>query len=197
MSVSEGKHKKSAKGVTKHAQKKLKHEAFKTVLTSALMVRVVNNRIASSNHRIETIATNKIALTSFDNKRYIMSDKISSLPFGHYSIRDDVFNRMILDDSDWAEDETSEASEETQHVAELVTASNWKAPDMGFHQREYTESELGDVVDLDQLSILEEEEEQESLNPFIDFEAEEVSDEEEMSRKRRKRSNFVIESDSD
>lgn len=152
---------------------------------------------------METIAANKIALTSFDNKRYIKNDKVSTLPFGHYSIRDEVFEKMILDDSSWGEEDVSESPE--HNLVALERNYNWNEPDMGFMQREYTESELGNVVDFDQLSLMsDQEEELEDRNPFIEFEAEEVSEEEQNSeedetlqRKKagRKRRHFVIDSD--
>lgn len=106
---------------------------------------------------------------------------------------------MILDDSTWGEDDRSEEIEAVDRIEAGIQLDNWNVPDMGFMQREYTESELGDVVDFDRLSLMEEQEEEiESVNPFIEFEAQEVSDEDEETeevRGRRKRPHFVIDSD--
>lgn len=40
----------------------------------------------SDKHKVSTVSTQKIALNSTDNKRYILSNKNDSLPWGHYSI---------------------------------------------------------------------------------------------------------------
>lgn len=37
----------------------------------------------SFNHRIKTLSARKKALAPFDDKRYLLSDGITSLPFGH------------------------------------------------------------------------------------------------------------------
>ena len=39
------------------------------------------------NNQIMTIETNKMALNSFDDKRYLRDDGINSFPYGHYKIR--------------------------------------------------------------------------------------------------------------
>ena len=49
---------------------------------------------------------------------------------------------------------------------------SWSPPDLGFNQREYNESELEDVVNLDESFV----EQSTSRNPFIDGEAAEALD---------------------
>ena len=41
--------------------------------------------LRSFNHRIKTLSARKKALVPFDDKRYLLSDGISSLPYGHQS----------------------------------------------------------------------------------------------------------------
>ena len=53
---------------------------------------------------------------------------------------------------------------------ELMDA--WSPPDLGFNQREYSDSELEDVVNLDESFV----EQSPPRNPFIDDEAAEASD---------------------
>ena len=40
----------------------------------------------SRRHNIETIKVNKISLTPYDDKRWVLDDGINTLAFGHYSI---------------------------------------------------------------------------------------------------------------
>ena len=47
------------------------------------LYRAENTRIASDRHVLNTVRTNKIALSSFDDKRYILDDGISTLPYGY------------------------------------------------------------------------------------------------------------------
>ena len=63
--------KKSAKGISKYAKRELTHNKYKQSLTYCSLVRSENVRINSCNHNLQTIITNKISLSAFDNKRYI------------------------------------------------------------------------------------------------------------------------------
>ena len=44
------------------------------------------NTIRSSGHELRTIRMNKVGLSSFDNKRYVLDDNINTLAFNHYLI---------------------------------------------------------------------------------------------------------------
>ena len=101
----DGKQKLSAKGVSRFAQTSLKHDVYKNVLTTNNLIRTNNIRIGSHNHQLETICNNKIALSAFDDKRFIQENGIQTLPFGHYLIRDIAAFREILQDPDWGEEE--------------------------------------------------------------------------------------------
>ena len=66
-------------------------------------------RIGSSKHQLQIIKVNKVSLSSFDDKRLILEDGISTLPFGHSMIRDVHVTQDIFDEPDWRyeEDETT------------------------------------------------------------------------------------------
>ena len=64
-----GSGKQSAKGVTKDARMRLNHYMYKDVLHKVNFVRMINTRIASSNHNITTIVTNKKLLSGYDDNR--------------------------------------------------------------------------------------------------------------------------------
>ena len=44
------------------------------------------NTIRSDHHQISSYQINKISLSCYDDKRYILHDGISSLAYGHFSI---------------------------------------------------------------------------------------------------------------
>ena len=103
--------KQSAKRVTKDARRSMTHELYKRTLLGGEVV--LNTRIASSNHRLHTIVVNKKSLSGYDDKRFIMNDQVSTLPYGHQSLRDDMFFRTIVNDPDWgSEDEESEKEQQ-------------------------------------------------------------------------------------
>ena len=64
------------------------------------MVRSSNTRIHSINHNIDTIVINKVSLGAYDNKRFIINNGVDTLPFGHYSLRDHVYDGKIAAEPD-------------------------------------------------------------------------------------------------
>ena len=44
------------------------------------------NSIRSIRHKVYSIRQTKVALNPRDDKRYILADKINTLPWGHYNI---------------------------------------------------------------------------------------------------------------
>ena len=78
--------KQSAKGVSKHVKKTLHHDKFKAVLKSKSPLRKLVTSIISDKHSVNITESNKIALSAFDDKRYYLSDGISSYAYGHYKI---------------------------------------------------------------------------------------------------------------
>ena len=78
---------KRAKGVKKCVvKKKISHGDYKNCLFENNNIYRAAKSIRSYNHRIYTINQNKKALSSFDDKRYILDDGVSTLPHGHYKI---------------------------------------------------------------------------------------------------------------
>ena len=78
--------KQSAKGVAKSVKKTLHHDLFKKCLLSKEQVTKTMFQLKSFNHQIVVNSVEKIALSAFDDKRYILNDGIASLAYGHYAI---------------------------------------------------------------------------------------------------------------
>ena len=93
---------------------------------------------------------NKIALSAYEDKRYINADRKTTLPFGHFSLRDEYISKKICDEPDWGIE--SEEDINVFNLTEGGEASGWGTPDPGFNQRTYSKEELEDVVDLTNLS---------------------------------------------
>ena len=208
-----GRQKLSAKGVCRFAQKDLKHELNKKVLHTGNSFKTINMKIGSEKHQLQTIKTNKVSLSSFDDKRFILEYGISTLPHGHYMIRDVHVTQDIFDEPDWGNEEDEEETPtsptwdeligndpvntvtqifpEEQQSAQVVREPEeiftqgddepitltqelmeaWSPPDLGFNQREYSDSELEDFVSLDESFV----EQSPPRNLFIDDEAVETT----------------------
>jgi len=79
---------KKCKGIKKNITKKaITHDDYKECLFSKReeMRRMVI--IRSEKHELYTQQVNKVALSAEDDKRVIMEDGISTLAYGHYSLR--------------------------------------------------------------------------------------------------------------
>ena len=57
----------------------LPRRAVKETITRATM-----NLIRSELHKMYSITCNKLALSSFDDKRYVLDDKVNTRAHGHY-----------------------------------------------------------------------------------------------------------------
>lgn len=77
---------KKAKGVKKPVTKKLKFTDYIDVLTTGKELRGKNVHFKSIKHRIFTREQNKVALSRNDDKRFILSDNVSTKSWGHYTI---------------------------------------------------------------------------------------------------------------
>ena len=160
----------TTKGTKKFAQAKLNHEMFKKTLETADLVRVENIKFNTDRHQLQTVCVNKIALSAYDDKRYISSDRKTTLPFGHYSLRDEYITKKMCTVTDWGTD-----LHEPYNVFELPEvreALGSETADPGFHQPSYT-NELNYVVELSNLSDHSDDSNHEIINPFILNEAEE------------------------
>ena len=77
-----------AKGVKKYVVKnQILHENYKETLFEQIVFRHGMNILRSLGHQLYGIHVNKLSLSPFDSKRWIMDDGIHTLAFGHYSIR--------------------------------------------------------------------------------------------------------------
>ena len=78
---------KKAKGVKKNVIKKgISHQDYVNVLSVCKVLHHQMNTIRSDRHQISSYQINKISLSPFDGKRYILSDGISSYAYGHLNI---------------------------------------------------------------------------------------------------------------
>jgi hypothetical protein len=75
------------KGVPKH-KKHDEIDIYKGILFNETQNFVEFNRIGSKRMNVYTIYQKKIALSNFDDKRYILDDGINTLAFGHYKINE-------------------------------------------------------------------------------------------------------------
>jgi hypothetical protein len=65
----------------------LTHERYRAALLNDQVESATFIGIRSYNHQLFTETYSKRTLSSFDNKRYLMPDRISSLPYGHKAVR--------------------------------------------------------------------------------------------------------------
>lgn len=79
---------KRAKGIQKAVVKNdLKHEQYVNCVLEGKTVMCNMNLIRSKKHNLQIINVNKLGLSGFDDKRYILNSGIDTLAFGHYRIR--------------------------------------------------------------------------------------------------------------
>ena len=79
--------KNTAKGVRKSVKDtQISFEDYEHALTTLEVKSVSMNRIASTLHVVHSMTTRKVALSAFDDKRYICDDGISTLAHGHCDI---------------------------------------------------------------------------------------------------------------
>jgi len=84
--LGEGENKK-AKGVKKNVIKnEIRHNDYLDVLKFYKTLHHQMNTIRSESHQINSYHINKVSLSPFDDKRYILNDEVTILAYGHYSI---------------------------------------------------------------------------------------------------------------
>ena len=85
----DGKHKNTAKGVkTAFIKKHITHADYKNCLDLEISTSAQFCTIRSFNHTVKTVNISKIALSPYDDKRYLLGLDGSSLTYGHYKIAD-------------------------------------------------------------------------------------------------------------
>ena len=191
--------KQSAKGVQKSVKKSLHHDKFVNCLKNRTTERAPMTRITSENHQIIVTMTNKIALSCFDDKRYIFEPGIDTLPHGHFWLNQERESSKHANgdcetsfyqfcESDGGESSTESASDcseltlvgQQNNSDERAAAATdtFDVPDPGFLPRDlHADSDESNIVDWDALSTTDDAEESDSRrNPFIDDEAIEEAD---------------------
>ena len=79
---------KTAKGIKKYVIKKdISHANYKETLFNSQQMYHTMKTIRSQNHQLGSYEINKVSLSCFDDKRYILNDGISSYAYGHYNIK--------------------------------------------------------------------------------------------------------------
>ena len=81
------KNNKTCKGVKKNVVKRdIDHKDYLSVLQNSTIRNHKMKTIRSDHHVVSSYEINKISLSCFDDKRYILDDGISSYAYGHYKI---------------------------------------------------------------------------------------------------------------
>ena len=65
----------------------IEFQEFHDTLFQKKILRHTMRRIKSTNHNLGTYETNKISLSSFGDKRYILKNAINALAYGHKDIK--------------------------------------------------------------------------------------------------------------
>ena len=77
----------TAKGIKKSVIKKnINHDNYKDTLFNKRQMYHTMKTIRSENHQLASYEINKVSLSCFDDKRYILSDGLTSYAYGHYKI---------------------------------------------------------------------------------------------------------------
>ena len=78
---------KKCKGIKKQVvESSIRHEHYKTCLTTGKELLRKQNILRSYDHEVYTEEVNKVALSALDDKRHILSDGMDTLALGHYKI---------------------------------------------------------------------------------------------------------------
>jgi len=77
------------KGIKKNYVKKhVRHQSFLKVIYNPKLTTDATFRLFQSrNHEVRTVEINKVCLSAFDDKRYILDDGVTTLAYGHQQIR--------------------------------------------------------------------------------------------------------------
>ncbi|CAG2190061.1 unnamed protein product [Mytilus edulis] len=81
---------KRAKGILKSVvRNELKHSQYvKCVLGLENKIMCEQNLIRPDKHKLHIVKVHKVALSAYDDKRYIKQNGVDTLAFGHYTIRE-------------------------------------------------------------------------------------------------------------
>ena len=77
----------TAKGVKKSFIKNhVTHELYHHTLVNRTVTRAQFLNFRSFQHSLHTVEIDKVCLSAFDDKRYILNNGVDTLAYGHYSI---------------------------------------------------------------------------------------------------------------
>ena len=79
--------KQSAKGVQRSVKKTLNHDLFQHVSSSGTSIHKKMTQMRSLNHQLFVAQVKKVALSAFDDKRFLLDCGIKSLAYGHSSLQ--------------------------------------------------------------------------------------------------------------
>ena len=79
--------KQSTKGVQKSVKKTLNDELYKECLLNKGKVKRFMTQLRSINHQIVVSLVHNVALSSYDDKRYLLNEGIHWLTYGHYKVK--------------------------------------------------------------------------------------------------------------
>ena len=78
---------KTAKGIKKTVIKNnINHENYRQTLFNGEQIHHKMKTIRSKNHQLGSYEINKVSLSCFDDKRYILENGTNSYAYGHYLI---------------------------------------------------------------------------------------------------------------
>ena len=99
--------------MVQHSQQQLTHQRFRDTLLSGKTLRIYNYSKKSKAHINITIAQNRIALSPFNSKRFVLFDGIATLPFEHRSTEENVFFEAIAEETEWANSQLTNIAAKT------------------------------------------------------------------------------------
>lgn len=91
--------KKTAKGISTSVKKKMKHETYLNCLRDETSTVEEMYQIRSDHQTVVTAAVKKTGLSPYDDKRYVLNDKVSTLAHGHYLCTFDKDSNFELGDN--------------------------------------------------------------------------------------------------
>jgi hypothetical protein len=88
LKLQNAKQKHTAKGIGHSASKDIRHEAYVRSLRDEKLTHASFDTIRSRNHVLQTETVNKVALSPFDDKRFLLQETHDTLAHGHNKIAD-------------------------------------------------------------------------------------------------------------
>ena len=112
----------STKVTNRANQNWLRNADHNITLVTGSMQQGENTRIVSEKHVLQTVSTNKLSLSSFDDKRHVLNEGNKTPPFGHYKI-----DHCRVEEFSWDSDEVEWNLENVENYAHLLLDSspNW------------------------------------------------------------------------